>query len=359
MANHQSTEGNHLRDHLLNGVKILVGLALLFFLYSRLEDPQLLWQKTLDANRGMLLLALGSHALAVALSALKWGVLLHAQHVAVTVKRLLRYQWMAVFFDNFFPAQLGGDVLRGYSLGRDTQRRADAAASVLIDRFTGLTAFMLAAAISSITVLLVSGPPVPSSSEDLRFLRFIDLRLIALGSTGISLALITAFSLMLSRRLKRSAEGIIARLPLGERILPIWQKLAEAINAYRHSYQALAVASLGSLMIVVITSVTIWLLANAIIPGSISFVEVLVINPIIAFLAVIPISPGGLGVRQVAFSALFVTVGVSAELGFFVGVLQQLITYLVSLPGLWFWIRDRRDRNLAQGGAFHPDPQAQ
>jgi uncharacterized protein (TIRG00374 family) len=359
MTSSQQPKVNHTRDHLLNGVKILVGLTLLFFLYSRLEDPQLLWQKTLDANRWMLLLAVGSHGLAVALSALKWGVLLRAQHVSVTVRRLLRYQWMAVFFDNFFPAQLGGDVLRGYSLGRDTQRRADAAASVIIDRFTGLTAFMLAAAVSSVSVLLISGPPIPSSSEDLRFLSFIDLRLIALGSGSISLALLTAFSLMLSRRLKRSAEGIIARLPLGDRILPIWQKLAEAINAYRQSYLALAIASLGSLMIVVITSMTIWLLANAIIPGSISFIEVLVINPIIAFLGMIPISPGGLGVRQVVFAALFVTVGVSAELGFFVGVLQQLITYLVSLPGLWFWVRDRRDQRPVQGAALHPDAQAQ
>lgn len=335
---------NSARQHFFNLLKIAVGLGLLYFLYSRLEDPAALWQQTINANRWLLLLALLSHALAVALSASKWWLLLRAQQIPVPLSRLLAFQWMGIFFDNFFPAQVGGDVLRGYNLARDTHRSADAAASVLIDRFTGLTAFMLAAAFSSTTILFTGGLPAPTSSQELAFLRFIDLRLIALGSTSVSLLLLTALALLLSRRTKMLVENILARLPLGSRVLPIWQKLAAAINAYRHAYPAMAVAGLVSLLIVVVTSVTIWLLANAIAPGSINFVQVLVINPIIAFLSVIPLSPGGLGVRQVAFAALFVAVGAGAELGFLVGLLQQIITYLISLPGLVLWVRGQRKR---------------
>ena len=330
------------RQHILNLLKIVIGLGLLYFLYSRLEDPAALWQQTLAADRWMLLLALLSHALAVALSASKWWLLLRAQQIRVPLSRLLAFQWMGIFFDNFFPAQVGGDVLRGYSLAKDTQRTADAAASILIDRFTGLTAFMVAAALSSTTILLAGGLPAPASSQELAFLRFIDLRLIAIGSSGVAVALLTALALLLSRRTKVLVERVLTRLPLGKRVLPIWQKLAEAINAYRHAYPAMLVAGLVSLLIVVVTSITIWLLANALVPGSINFVQVLVINPIIAFLSVIPLSPGGLGVRQVAFAALFVSVGAGAELGFLVGLLQQVITYLVSLPGLLIWVRGQR-----------------
>jgi len=335
---------NSARQHLFNLLKIAIGLALLYFLYSRLEDPAALWQQTVSANRLMLLLALLSHALAVALSASKWWLLLRAQQIPVPLSRLLAFQWMGIFFDNFFPAQVGGDLLRGYSLARDTHRTADAAASVLIDRFTGLTAFMLAAALSSTGILISGGLPAPASSEELAFLRFVDLRLIALGSSGVTAALLTALALLLSRRTKVLVERILLRLPLGERILVIWQKLAQAINAYRHAYPAMLVAGVVSLSIVVVTSITIWLLANAIAPGSIHFIQVLVINPIIAFLAVIPLSPGGLGVRQVAFAALFVTVGAPAALGFLVGLLQQIITYLTSLPGLLIWVRGQRSR---------------
>ncbi|MBX3054300.1 MAG: flippase-like domain-containing protein [Caldilineaceae bacterium] len=343
------------RTHLLNVLKIVVGLGLLYFLYTRLQDPAALWQQTLAADRWMLLLALLSHALAVALSASKWWLLLRAQHISVPLTRLFAFQWMGIFFDNFFPAQVGGDVLRGYNLARDTHRTADAAASVLIDRFTGLTAFMLAAALSSSAILITGGLPAAASSQELAFLRFIDLRLIALGSSGVAVILLTALALLLSRRTKVLVERILTRLPLGHRVLPVWQKLAEAINAYRHAYPAMAVAGLVSLLIVVVTSVTIWLLANALSPGSINFVQVLVINPIIAFLSVIPLSPGGLGVRQVAFAALFVSVGAGAELGFLVGLLQQMITYLVSLPGLLLWLRGRGEGESSPATPGFPD----
>lgn len=343
----------HLKDHLLNLLKIIIGIGLLVFLYSRLPNKNELWRQTLNANKGMLLLALLTHACAVGLSAYKWGILLRAQRVDVTLRRLFAYQWMAVFFDNFLPAQVGGDVLRGYSLARDTRRTADAAASVIIDRFTGLTAFMLAAAVASTGLLLSGGLSAPETGEGLAF---IDLRLIALGSSAVSLILLTALALMLSRRLKRWAERLIARLPLSEKVLPIWQKLAAAINAYRHAYPAMAAAGAVSVLIVVVTSITIWLLANAIAWNVIGFVQVLVINPIIAFLAVIPLSPGGLGVRQGAFAALFVTVGVSWGLGFLVGVLQQLITYLVSLPGLVIWIRGQQRSQVPVQPAVPSEP---
>jgi glycosyltransferase 2 family protein len=342
------------KEYLFNFLKVAIGAGLLIFLFTRLEDPQLLWQKTLNANRTMLLAAFFTHTLAVALSALKWGWLLRAQNVRVTTPRLLGYQWMAIFFDNFFPAQVGGDILRGYSLAQETHRRADAAASVIIDRFTGLTAFMVAAAVASTALLVWGGLPSPVNPGD-RII--IDLRLISLGSISVSLALFTAMGLMFSRRLKRWTENLISRLPLGDKVLPIWQKLAEAINAYRHSYSALLVAGATSLLIVVITSLTIWLLANAISPGSITFLDVLVINPILAFLAVIPLSPGGLGVRQFFFAALFVTVGSSWDLGLFVGLLQQLIVYVVSVPGLFVWMRGKRKIDAAEAPVLAPDIQ--
>lgn len=80
----------------------------------------------------------------------------------------------------------------------------------------------------------------------------------------------------------------------------------------------------------------------------------LVINPIIAFLSIIPLSPGGLGVRQVAFAALFVAVGAGAELGFLVGLLQQIITYLISLPGLVLWVRGKETHMNFQLDDSHP-----
>lgn len=342
---------NRLHPRLIDGLKILVGLALLFYLYTRLENPDELWRQVRTADRLMLAGALLAYIAAVAMSGLKWGILLRAIGVQVRLTQLLSYQWLAEFFNNFLPAQVGGDVMRGYALASETHRRADAAASVLIDRFLGLFVFMLAAALASSTMLLFGRP------DGTRFIgdELLAMQIMALGSTTITILLIALLAALLSRRLKRTVETLFERLPLSHVSLPIWSRLAEAFNAYRHQYRALMVAGLGSALIVVLTSVQIWLIADAIEPGQLTFLDVLVINPIIVLLLVaVPLSPGGLGVRQGAFSIMFFLIGAGADLGYAVGLLQQFVVYIVSLPGLFIWLRGRRAGGLDRERAILP-----
>ncbi|MCC6168866.1 MAG: flippase-like domain-containing protein [Caldilineaceae bacterium] len=336
-----------MKRSLWNLVKLAIGVGLLVFLYSRLEDPAALWQQMLQADKRLLFLGALCYASAVALSGFKWGVLLRAAGIQVTLRRLLAYQWVAEFFNNFLPAQVGGDVMRGYAVATDTRRTADAAASVLIDRFIGLAVFMLAAALGSAGMLVWGRPDGMPFSPEQR----VTVQLVALGSGGITLALAAMLVALLSRRLKSLVERILLRLPVLRAAAPFWHKVAAAFNVYRHAYDALLWAALGSILIVLLTSVNIWLIARAIQPGSISLLEVLTINPIIVFVAlIIPLSPGGLGVRQGAFAATFLLMGAGSELGFAVGLLQQFIAYLVSLPGGYLWVR---------GGSKQPVASAQ
>lgn len=327
------------RSQLFNLLKFAVALGLLAWLFLKLPDPQALWQQILNANKALLLLGALCYAAAVATSALKWGVLLRAAGFVVPLRRLFSYQWVAEFFNNFLPAQVGGDVMRGYAVATDTRRTADATASVLIDRFIGLIVFMASAAVTS-TIMLLWGKPDhrPFPPEGLLFMRFA-----AVGSTLMMLALSLVVAALLSRRLKGLLERVIGALPFSSRTLPIWNKLAAAFDVYRNKPGALLLAAAGSLLIVILTSINIWLIAWALQPDSIGLLEVLAINPIIVFaLLVVPLSPGGLGVRQVSFAGMFFFMGAGTALGTAVGLLQQFIGYLVSLPGGFLWVRGRR-----------------
>lgn len=327
------------RQRLLDILKLAIGIALILFLITRLEDPAALWQQILDANKGLLLLGACFYAGAVAMSAIKWGVLLRATDIVIPWRRLLSWQWQAEFFNNFLPAQVGGDVARGYALATDTHRTADAAASVVIDRFMGLLVFMLCAAVATSAMLLFGRPDgTMVTGDQLTYMRWI-----AAGSGIISAGLLVAMAILLSRRLKVQFERLLARLPLSARTVPIWQKAARAFDAYRDHAVVLLWVALGSALIVLMTSINIWLIARAIEPGGISLIEVLAINPIIVFVALaLPLSPGGLGVRQSAFVLTFLLVGASGQLGLIVGLLQQALGYLVSIPGGFFWIRGGR-----------------
>ncbi|MCB0188956.1 MAG: flippase-like domain-containing protein, partial [Caldilineaceae bacterium] len=230
---------------------------------------------------------------------------------------------------------------RGYALAVDTRRTADAAASVLIDRFIGLSVFMLAAAVAACGMLIFGRPDgTHFAGQELFF-----MRVAALGSGGVTLLLTVIIAALLSRTLKRWVERLLARLPLSAKTLPIWQKLAVAFHAYRAQPAALVWTAVGSALIVVLTSINIWLIARALQPGAISMVEVLAINPIIVFaLIVVPLAPGGLGIRQASFASLFLLIGAGFDLGKTVGLLQQAVGYLVSSPGGVLWLIGRRKR---------------
>ena len=329
------------KSRLIDILKLVAAIGLLVWLVLKLPDPAALWWQIVHANKILLLLGATCYTLAVAVSALKWGVLLRAAGIALPIGRLLSFQWMAEFFNNFLPAQVGGDVMRGYAVAVDTRRTVDAAASVLIDRFIGLMVFMLFAALASNAVLIWGKPDgQPFSPEGALFMRFA-----AFGSMVAALALLAVVATLLSRRLKRLMERLLRVLPLSERVLPLWYKLAAAFDVYRDHPGALALTAMGSTAIVILTSLNIWLIAWAIQPDSISLLEVLVINPIIVFaLIVVPLSPGGLGVRQVSFAGLFLFMGAGYELGTAVGLLQQFIGYVVSIPGGILWARGNHRR---------------
>jgi len=336
------------KSRLIDLLKLVIAIGLLVWLVLKLPDPAALWWQIVHANKILLLLGATCYTLAVAVSALKWGVLLRAAGISLPIGRLLSFQWMAEFFNNFLPAQVGGDVMRGYAVAVDTKRTADAAASVLIDRFIGLMVFMLFAALASNAVLIWGKPDgQPFSPEGALFMRFA-----AFGSMLAALALLVIVATLLSRRLKRLMERVLRVLPFSDRVLPLWYKLAAAFDVYRDHPGALVLTAMGSTAIVILTSLNIWLIAWAIQPDSISLIEVLVINPIIVFaLIVVPLSPGGLGVRQVSFAGLFLFMGAGYELGTAVGLLQQFIGYVVSIPGGILWARGNYRR-----GATPPAP---
>lgn len=336
------------RQTLFNLLKFAIGIALILFLISRLEDPAALWQQIAGANKWLLALGAVVYSTAVALSGIKWGILLRGVGIVVPTPRVLSWQWQAEFFNNFLPAQVGGDVVRGYALASDTHRTADAAASVVIDRFLGLLTFMLFSAIATTAIVFFGRPDGTAITPE----QMTSMRFIALGSVAASAALLTAMAILLSRRLKVAFEKLLTRLPFSTRSVPIWQKAARAFDAYRNHLGTLVIVALCSALIVLLTSINIWLIARSIQPGGISFLEVLVVNPIIVFVALaLPLSPGGLGVRQSAFVLTFLLVGASGELGLIVGLLQQALGYLVSIPGGILWVLSGRKQRADAASA--------
>ena len=305
-------------------LKVAVSLGLIAYLFMRMDLSQL--GETLRLANYVYLLPAGVlYVAAMTNAAFKWYVLLRAQGIRVPFRAILGYTYIGFFFNNFLPANVGGDVMRGYGLARYTERTAEAAISVIVDRIVGLVAFMVSAVGSAAVAILVLQR---NELEGVETAAVVSLIVVAGG-----------FGIILSRRVRVLLARAFQWKPL-QPLSPLYGRVSEAIGAYRYRYGALAAAFGLSLLTLVLTNFTDYLLAQSL-GGGMPLIYIFVFNPIIAFVLLVPISIGGLGVTQAIYPFFYGLVHVPANLAFAVALLKQLIIYATSLPGGVLWWRGR------------------
>lgn len=313
-----------MRDRLMTVLKVAVSLALIIYVFSRVDVGRV-GQQLREARPAYLLLALVCYLAAIGINAVKWQVLLRAQGVPIPFVEVLQFQFVGFFFNNFLPANVGGDLMRGYGLARYTDRTADAAVSVIVDRIVGLMAYMATAAAAAVITVTVTG------RSDLQAVEAVALLALAVLALG--------FGVLLSRRLR----ALIGRA-FGWRWLsplaPLWERVSTAFNAYRFRYGALSAAFGVALLGIVCTTLVNWALSQSM-GGLMSLAAIALFNPLIALVLMIPISIGGLGVNQTAYPFFYGLAGVPADHAVAVSLFMQAVIVVGSLPGGLFWWRNR------------------
>jgi uncharacterized protein (TIRG00374 family) len=309
-------------------------MAYLFYRFlSNPLDRALLLGYLTRANYWYLLLALALYVTAMIGQAVKWYILLRAQGIPVPLRVATNYTFVGFFFNNFFPSNMGGDVIRGFGLARYTDRSAEAAVSIVVDRIIGLLAFMFTAvvmALVTVNVVLTKQTTVGKTlTESLKQVELISL-------VGMA-AIIAVFAVMLSHRL-RQLIGKIFAIRLLQPLEPIYLRLSDAFGAYRYQYGALLWAFAAGLSTVVLTGLAdIAIVAG--LRGQIDPLFIFLLNPIIAVGLAIPIGIGGLGTGSALYVYFYGLVGVAEPLAFALSLVKQAMVYIGSLPGGLLWLR--------------------
>lgn len=317
-----------MRDKLITALKIVVSLALVVWIFQRVRLAEVGAQLA-SANLWLFVAALALYLIAIATNALKWRVLLRAQGVEIPFGALLEFQFVGFFFNNFLP-NIGGDVMRGYGLARYTERAADAAVSVIVDRIIGFLAYMSSAVVAATVAVNITG------RGDLQPVEWVAL--VALAGLAVGL------SVLISRRLR----AVISRLFHWRWLVPLaprWDRVSNAFNAYRFRADALVWAFGIGLLGIICTTLVNWCLSQSM-GGLMSLPAIFLFNPLIALVLMIPVSIGGLGVNQTAYPFFYGLAGVPRDHALAVSLLMQLVIILGSLPGGFFWLRKRRESKV-------------
>jgi uncharacterized protein (TIRG00374 family) len=262
------------------------------------------------------------------LGALRWRAFFRHENLLYTVRDLLRPYFIGALFNNFLPAATGGDVMRVYYILRKGHGVAIAASPVITERIIGTTVmFGIAASV----------------------LPFISIKADWLGllSTVLPMVFMGLVICLVLLRLPTTHQVVYRLFRRWEDYRP-GRALLGVIRA-SHRYLGdtplvLRVVSL-SISMQLIQIVVFWMLATGI-GSNISFIQYALAVPLILIVAALPISIGGLGVREAAVVTLFGAIGMETTQATAVAILFLPVLILSSLPGLYYFLTTRNHNAL-------------
>ncbi len=317
------------RALVLLAAKVLVSALLFAWLFQRVDWSAIRPTLGSASPAGVFAAAallLASHLLA----SFQWSRLLAAVGIALPFWKVAAYYHIGLFFNNFVPANVAGDLMRTLDASRAGSSRATALSTVLLDRMIGMVALGTVAAVTTIPAL--------------------DHFHLAAAYGGV-LAFFAGALLMLRAvlepRVLAALERVLAAVGLG-RFTPALDELAARLAAFR-GRRRLLLSLLGVALVVQVMRIGVHVLfARALglgVPAAYFFLFV----PLLAVIVSLPISLNGIGVREGAGILLFGLVGLDRSSAFAL----QFGTYLVAvgvslLGGLMFLVRVLTRRAVAR-----------
>jgi uncharacterized membrane protein YbhN (UPF0104 family) len=295
-------------------VKAIVSIALLALLFSRV-DVSRLWSVARHASVGWLGAALLLYLFMLLASALRWGVLLRAQHVRLPFSFLTQSFLVATFFNNFLPSNIGGDVIRITDSAKAAGSKTLATTVVLIDRGLGVLGLALMAATGATMMQRMAVGPVGP-------------RLLWAGF-GLG-AIIAIPALLMPETVTKLLHPlrVFHREWVDERI----GKLTYALTRFRETPAALATCFGGAVVVQAILVLFYVAIARSM-NIQIGFAELAVIVPVSFIVQMIPLSVNGFGVREATFGFYFTRLGLPLESALLVSFVGAALIMLFSLSG--------------------------
>lgn len=214
--------------------------------------------------------------LMIFLTSLRWGLLLKR---SIGVLRTFRLQLLGTFFNTFLPGMFGGDAVRIYYLYKKGGMGAEAVASVFMDRYLGYAALMLMG--------LMAYP----------------LGLPYFSGTWIAWilpAIVLAFAM---------GSLTVFRIEAGGRRFSFMARIYGYFRTYHRSRDVMAKAIVIGLGVHTASALMVYVLSRGM-GQSIPLLSLMVFIPIVSTLAALPLSMGGIGIREGAMVLLLASQGV-------------------------------------------------
>ncbi len=286
--------------------------------------------------------------------ALRWWLLLRTQSIYIGVAPAIRLHFLGLFYNNFMPSSVGGDIIRAWYVTHHTEKKVEAALSVFFDRVVGLASTLVIALFFYTVFLYGKGielpPPNAAQVADPNASQIADPNSSQIADpNGLGIAEFVAdnwvSTLTVSAALVAVTLGLISTSARGRAGLrKMWSGLVIRLQAlFRQGKSAVVLYCTSPLTIAAVFALTVamqmtvitgfWLVGRDIgIEASIKYYYVFF--TLTWVLGAVPVSIGGAVVVEVTLAGFFVHIaGADQEHAATLVLCQRLVWMIASLPG--------------------------
>jgi uncharacterized membrane protein YbhN (UPF0104 family) len=226
-----------------------------------------------------------------------------------------------LFFNNFLPSNIGGDVIRIRDTARPAGSKTLAAAVVLMDRGLGLMALVLVAAFSA----TVTGASHRAGMQ---------MWPVWLWAGFLAAAAASAPALLAPAGFGRLLQPLTVFHPqwVAERI----DTLTSVLSRFRDRPVALA-GCFGGAVIVQASMVVFFFFVAYALHLHLTFWDLSVIVPLSFIVQMLPVSLNGFGVREATYAFYFKSIGQPIESAILMSLVGTALLMLFSLSGAAVW----------------------
>ena len=304
-------------------VKFSIFILLIYYIYYKVP-----WQEVNDvifsASIDMLILAIILQIISFLTISVRWWMIIRYER-EVDLKSTLKISYIGIIFNHFMPSSIGGDFVRGYYISKIGVSLTKAIQSLIIDRVLGLF-FLL---IFSLVFLIIYRNIIslPSYIENTVALSlFAVFMLISIAKSSWIVA-VNNFRFVKSFFSAANHEKITLTISKFQKNIP--------------STIVILGMFLMSFILFFAEISVFWLIALSLDINYPFYIFVIAV-PIITIIAALPISFGGLIMREAAGIVILEMMGVTVAEASLIVILFIPILVISSLPGVYLYLKSDR-----------------
>ncbi len=303
-------------------LRIAISLGLILFLiFTKFKNFGAFSSMLKDINIVLISLSFLTHVYGIWITAYRWQTLLKTQNINTSLSFLSGSVIVGMFFNNFLPTSIGGDIYRAHDVTRKTGFPMSASISVIvIERLSGI----IAAGLFAIVALFLGFTTISGQSIIIPIIIFVALSLIL-------------FFIILNPHifgLKKLAKKIKFLSKFFEKLRNVY----ETFLSFKKYKWVLVKVMFYSITLQFAVILNYWLAAKAL-GIELNLVAYIFIVPIVTIIAMLPISLGGIGVRENSFVKIMESLGVIGDRATMCSLLLLAMLLIIAVIGAIIYIR--------------------